>query len=162
MQRNADGIENKLDELKQHLVNSNIDILAIQESKLLGPDSGSTPDPTPEIPSYKPKRKDRVGAVNRGVGVGGWLLLYIREDVRFQELSKAEENGLGVYTIHVQLQRKEWVRISNVYLPSSSTQENRFNPALIPSGLDSIIVGDLNAHSSLWDNERFASRQRFI
>ena len=31
MQWNADGIRNKLDELKQRLVNSNIDILAIQE-----------------------------------------------------------------------------------------------------------------------------------
>ena len=148
MQWNADGLKNKQDELKQRLVNSNIDILAIQETKLLGPDSGPTPDKTPEIPGYKPKRKDRTGAVTRG----GGLLFYIKEDVRFQELSKAEENGLEVHTIRVQLRRKEWVRISNVYLPSSSTQETRFAPALIPSGPDSIIVGDFNAHSSLWDN----------
>ena len=31
MQWNADSINNKLDELKQRLVNSNIDILAVQE-----------------------------------------------------------------------------------------------------------------------------------
>ena len=83
MQWNADGINNKLDELKQRLVNSNIDILVVQESKLLGPDSGPKPDSTPEIPGYKAKRKDRVGAVNRG----GGLLFYIKEDVRFQELA---------------------------------------------------------------------------
>ena len=122
--------------------------MAVQESKLLGPDSSSSLDPTLEIPGYKPKRQDRVGAVNRGEG----LLFYIKEDVRFQELSSAEENELEVHTIRVQLRRKDWVRISNVYLPSSSTQETRLNPALIPSGPDSIIMGDLNVHSSLWDN----------
>ena len=155
MQWNADGIRNKLDKLKQRLVNSNIDILAVQESKLLGPDSSSSLDPTLEIPGYKPKRQDRVGAVNRGEG----LLFYIKEDVRFQELSSVEENELEVHTIRVQLRRKDWVRISNVYLPSSSTQKAHFDPALIPSGPDSIIVGDLNAHSSLWDNVK-ATDQR--
>ena len=65
--------------------------MAVQESKLLSPDSGSSPDPTPEIPGYKAKRKDRVGAVNRG----GGLLFYIKEDVRFQELSSTGERARG-------------------------------------------------------------------
>ena len=134
--------------LKQRLVNSNFDILAVQESILLGQDSCPKSNPTPVIPDYHAKRKDRVGAVNRG----GGRLFYIKEDVRFQELSKAEKNGLDVHTIRVQLRRRDWVRIFDVYLSSSSTQETPFNPALIPTGQDSIVVGELNTHSSLVSN----------
>ena len=62
-QWNADVISNKLDELKQRLINSNIDVTSIHESKLLGPDSSPKPDPTPKIPGYQVKRKDKVRAV---------------------------------------------------------------------------------------------------
>ena len=87
------------------------------------------------------------------------LLAYIKEDVRFQELSKVEEAGLAVHTIRVQIRRKYWARISHVYLPSCSTKETQFNSALILTGLESTIVGDPNAHSSLWETFKPTDRR---
>ena len=83
---------------------------------------------------------------------GGGLLFYIKNDVRFQPVNKMERFGLETHTIRVQLKRRDWVKITNCYLPRSSTQETRFDPSLLPSGPDSIIVGDLNSHSHLWDS----------
>ena len=146
MQWNADGIGNKIFELQEYLVNSNVDVLAVQESKLLS--TGPKADKDPKIPGYYIQRKDREDAENRG----GGLLFYIKNDVRFQPVNKMERFGLETHTIRVQLKRRDWVKITNCYLPSSSTQETRFDPSLLPSGPDSIIVGDLNGHSHIWDS----------
>ena len=143
MQWNADGIGNKIFELQEYLVNSNVDVLAVQESKLLS--TGPKADKDSKIPGYYIQRKDRENAENRG----GGLLFYIKNDVRFQPVNKMERFGLETHTIRVQLKRRDWVKITNCYLPSSSTQETRFDPSLLPSGPDSIIVGDLNGHSHL-------------
>ena len=39
----------------------------------------------------------------------------------------------------------------NVYLPSTSTQHNSFNPSLIKQGPSSLILVDLNDHSQMRD-----------
>ena len=106
------------------------------------------PNKDPTIPGYYIQRKDLEDAENRG----GGLLFYIKNDVRFQPVNKMERFGLETLTIRVQLKRRDWVKITNCYLPSSSTQETRFDPSLLPSGPDSIIVGDLNGHSHIWDS----------
>ena len=63
--------------------------------------------------------------------MGGAPFLH-KGDVCFQSLSTVDEAGLEVNTINV--------KIHNIYLPSSSSQEIRINPALSPFGPDSIIV----------------------
>ena len=111
MQWNADGIGNKIFELQEYLVNSNVDVLAVQESKLLS--TGPRADKDPKIPGYYIQRKDREDAENRG----GGLLFYIKNDVRFQPVNKMERFGLETLTIRVQLKRRDWVKITNCYLP---------------------------------------------
>ena len=75
MQWNADGIGNKIFELKEYLVNSNVDVLAVQESKLLS--TGPKADKDPPILGYYIQRKDREGAETRDDS----LLFYIKDDV---------------------------------------------------------------------------------
>ena len=142
LQWNADGLNNKIFELTSRLINSNIDIVAIQESKLIS--KGPRPDRDPKVPGYRTIRKDRHGTTTRGRG----LLFFIKEDVRFLKGSALERTGLETLTIKVQVKKGSWVDITNCYLPSSRTQEAQFDPAIIPSGPNSIIVGDFNAHSA--------------
>ena len=73
-QWNADGIRPKLLELRDRLLNSDIDILAVQESKL------RKTDKTPSIEGYATIRKDRNNIL------GGGLLLFIRTDIVFEKL----------------------------------------------------------------------------
>ena len=73
-QWNADGIRPKLLELRDCLLNSDIDILAVQESKL------RKTDKTPSIKGYATIRKDR----NNILGSG--FLLFIRMDIVFEKL----------------------------------------------------------------------------
>ena len=73
-QWNADGIFSKLLELRDRLLNSNINILAVQESKL------RKTDKTPSIKGYATIRKDR----NNILGSG--FLLFIRMDIVFEKL----------------------------------------------------------------------------
>ena len=48
---------------------------------------------------------------------------------------------------------ENWVNISNVYTPppNSVGQEIEFDPEKIMADEQSIILGDLNGHSPLWD-----------
>ncbi|XP_066915550.1 uncharacterized protein [Clytia hemisphaerica] len=48
---------------------------------------------------------------------------------------------------------KKWLTLTNVYTPPENSigQEIKFNPTEIKIDKDSIILGDLNGHSPLWD-----------
>ena len=84
-QWNADGIRPKLLELRDRLLNSDIDILAVQESKL------RKTDKTPSIEGYATIRKDRNNIL------GGGLLLFIRTDIVFEKLHSFEKAGMEIY-----------------------------------------------------------------
>ena len=47
--------------------------------------------------------------------------------------------------------KDKWIHLHHVYLPNTDTQVTRFNATLINATPDSIIVGDFNGHSHLWD-----------
>ena len=78
-QWNADGIRPKFVELRDRLINPNIDILAIQESKL------RKADKTPFIEGYATVRKDRSNILKGG------LLLFIRTDIIFEKLHSSKK-----------------------------------------------------------------------
>ena len=45
-----------------------------------------------------------------------------------------------------------WLELCNVYLPNSSTQRNSIDRSLNKPGPSSLILGDLNGHSQIWDS----------
>ena len=73
LQWNADGIRTKFPEVQDRLINSDIDICAVQESKL------RKNNKTPITEGFATLRKDRK------VLNGGGLLLYIRSDLTFKK-----------------------------------------------------------------------------
>ena len=79
----------KLLELRDKLINSDIDIVAIQESKL------QKADKTPSIVGYATIRKDR----NSILGCG--LLLFVCNDVIFEKLQSFEKAGMEILCVRV-------------------------------------------------------------
>ena len=136
---NADGIRPKLLELRDHLLNSDIDVLAVQESKLWKIDK------TPSIEGYATIRK------NQNNIFGGGLLLFIRTDIVFEKLHSFEKAGMEIQSIHIKATKSSWLDIYNVYLPNTATQHTSFHPSLIKPGPSSLFLSDLNGHSQMLD-----------
>ena len=125
--------------VRDRLINSNIDICAVQESKL------RKNNKTPIIEGFATLRKNR-----KVLNVGG-LLLYIRNDLTFEKLQSAEQEGLEIQSVRIRTLKDKLIHLHNVYLPNTETQVTRFNATLINATPDPIIVGDFNGHSHLWD-----------
>ena len=92
-------------ELRDLLINSNIDILAVQEPKL------QKTDKTPFIEGYATIRKDRNNIL------GGGLLFFIRADIVFEKLHSVEKAGMEILSIHLKATKSTWLELYNVYLP---------------------------------------------
>ena len=138
-QWNADGIRPKLLELRDRLLNSNINILVVQGLKL------RKTDKTPSIEGYATIRKDR----NNILGAG--LLLFIRTDIVFKKLHSFEKAGMQIQSIRIKVTKSSWLDLYNVYLLNTTTQHTSFDPSLIKPGPSSIFLGDLNGHFQMWD-----------
>ena len=102
-------------------------------------------DKTPFIAGYATVRKDRNNIL------GGGLLLFIRTDIIFEKLHSFGKAGMEVLSICLKTTKSTWLELYNMYLPNSSTQHNLFDPFLIKPGPSSLILGDLNGHSQMWD-----------
>ena len=105
--------------------------------------------PTPKISGYKAtKRIDRKGGLQ-----GGGLITYVKETVVFEGGGDSSQKATDVTTTRVQLNRKNWISVSNIYCPpvNSTGQEIAFTPESIPTPDNAIITGDLNGHAPLWD-----------
>ena len=141
MQFNADGLSTKTTELEHRLKAENVDVCAIQETKL-------TPDKrSPSIKGYVPAgRNDR-----RAMKFGG-VIFYVKDSLVFERVQESSKEGTESATIRVKMSRKKWIVISNIYVPPhNTTHPVRFKVDEIPTSDDCLIVGELNGHSPLWD-----------
>uniref|UniRef100_A0A1I8I211 RING-type domain-containing protein n=1 Tax=Macrostomum lignano TaxID=282301 RepID=A0A1I8I211_9PLAT len=143
LQWNADGIASKLPELAERLSDSDIDIAAVQETKL------SNRTQLPKINGYIAVRKDR------GDGSGGGLLLLIRDKLAFRSSPQPTATAdMEIQTVDIQISTANWITITNVYAPPVRTcVEDRQLPDWNHLGTPSqgIILGDFNSHSPAWD-----------
>ena len=139
-QWNADGIHPKIAKLRDLLINSDIDVLAVPESKL------RKTDKAPFIEGYATVHKDLNNIP------GGGLLLFIRSDIVFKKLHSFEKAGTEILSIRLKTTKSTWLELYNVYLPNTSTQNNSFDPSLMKPGPFSLFLGDLNGHSQMWDS----------
>ena len=85
----------------------------------------------------------------------GGLLAYVKKSLVMEEIGKVAIEATEVSTFRIRLSRNKWVHISNVYVPpeNSKGQDSiRLRTDAIPALGSSLICGDFNAHSILWDN----------
>ena len=143
LQWNANGIGNKQVELSIFLDAHNVKVAAFQESK---PTAKSW---SPNIQNYTLVRQDR------RLGPGGGLLFFIHNSVSFSRkpLSTTSKNDphLEELTISIAIDTAELL-ITNVYIPPASSCNGCYLPPLyhMLTGTDSLVLGDFNAHHSLW------------
>ena len=145
LQHNINGIHSKTEELLEYMEKNKIKIAAIQETKLT---SKSKPKKTP---GYTLLRKDR------GTNKGGGLAFIIHQDIHFQvEPTPASlENDEFIESLTISIpSNNNRLMIRNVYIPPQSSCNPQYRPnilALTENLNDtSTIVGDLNAHHTLW------------
>ena len=154
LQWNANGIGNTQTELSIFLEAHNVKVAAIQESKL------TAKSRSPNIQNYTQVRHDRCQ------GPGGGLLflkIIIHNSVSFtrKSLSTTSKNDprLEEVTISIAMDNTELL-ITNVYIPPASSCNGRCSPPInhLLTGTDSLVLGDFNAHHSLWHSETADSR----
>ena len=143
LQWNANGIGSKQTELSIFLEAHNVKVADIQESKL------TAKSRSPNIQNYILVRQDR------RLGPGGGLLFFIHNSVSFtrKPLSTMSKNDphLEELTISIAMDNTELL-ITNVYIRPAISYNGRYSPPLdhLLTGTDSLVLGDFNAHHSLW------------
>ena len=160
MHWNAEHIRTKIVELSAYLVREGVDICLIQESKL------TTSARTPKVEGYVCLRKDRppiYGGSGRGAGD---LLIFVKDDIPFQESSLVfdkSRTSLESMGISIKTGARKKFSIFNLYCPPvrSTVGETRsvgFEPSIFHCTKDTLICGDLNCHSPMWDDNQPSDR----
>ena len=122
-----------------------LDVILVQETKL------KEKDRTPFIKGYREAMR-----ADRTITGGGGLLCYIKDSLVFEKLYKKAKAGTEVAAFRVRLDKKDWVHLVNIYVPpvNSVGQIINFCPEIILTLESSIICGDFNGHSVLWDGSQ--------
>ena len=140
--------------VRGHLEKEKIDIAAIQETKL-------TPNvDDPRIPRYTVVRRDRPpkgGKSNRG----GGLMFVIKTSIGYKPLKldirlSEDKDFSESLCIEIPTKGDQKLRITNLYIPPVYCRGERrtewFNTEKWPKGNSDLVLGDINAHSVLWDD----------
>ena len=146
MQWNANGISGKITELLTFLHSNNVNIAAIQETKLTN--------------NTKPHKSTGLAAVrfDRHKNKGGGLLVLIKDTVTFVDntaaLPQSDDPHLEQEGISITMPNRQQLHIHNIYIPprsSCSAGHNASIAHLLSNNEMSLIVGDINVHHSRWD-----------
>ena len=148
LQININDIRNKIEELKKLVHSTQPDIITIQETKL------TQKAKTPRIPHYTIIRTDREHTQGRG------LIILIKDDITFTNIQIPK--AINTHNTELQLikiNKTKDITVAYTYLPLRDTTSPHYNTVdtdiaycirhviNIP---DSILTGDVNAHSTLW------------
>ena len=146
MQWNANRTSGKITELLNFLHSNNVNIAAIQDTKL------TNKSKLPKTPGWAAVRLDSQK------NTGGGLQILIKETIPFVDNTAAlpqsakphlEQQGISITMLNRQQQH-----IHNIYIPphsSCSAVHNASIAHLLCNNEMSLIVGDINAHYPRWD-----------
>ena len=158
VQWNADAYLSKKEDFSRFILEQKIDIYLIQETKITIMDKR-----TPQIPGFTVCRQDCNQRKGKERNRGGGLVIGCRDTIpcRVVERDYQEEGDelTEAMTIEVPVMGNKSIKIVNMYIPpirntSGEVARDRgshFGTNRWPSSQDDIILGDVNAHSSMWD-----------
>ena len=146
MQWNANGISAKITELLNFLHSNNVNIAAIQETKLT---NKTKPLKTPGWAAVR---------LDRHKNKGGGLLMQIKGSIPFVDNTAALLQSVDLHLeqqgISITLPNRQQLPIHSIYIPphsSCSAGHNASIAHLLSNNEMSLIVGDFNAHHSRLD-----------
>ena len=89
----------------------------------------SKKDSTPSVGEYVAIREDRKTNIKRG-----GLLFYVKKTINHSVEGYITKNGQEIHSIRVRLSRKNWITITNFYVPppKSLGQVIEYDPSMIP------------------------------
>ena len=127
------------------LVKDDIDICLIQETKL------KEGQELEDMEGYNQLRADRIQDID-----GGGLLTIAKTSLNLSPLDKIAKEGTETQSSRVRLGKNNWVYLTNVYIPPSNStgQDIVARTDIIPTFPSSLICGELNGHSILWDDNQ--------
>ncbi len=147
LQWNADRLSPKVSELRHQLQLEMIDSCLIQETKLI------PKDPTTVFPGFSAIRQDRPSSHR-----GGGLLTLVKEGIVYQRIAEDYQQLLEKQSIQIQLSRRRWATIHNLYAARICGQAILAQATTEPENL--FLAGDdHNAHSPLWDEHQPADQR---
>jgi ribonuclease HI len=143
-------------DLQDLVSRTGVDVVMVQESKLLGQMS------TPQLDGFTAIRRDRQDG-----NIGGGLVTYVSRKLAF-DFQEAEQRctppgGCETLCLKLKVGPRRWLRLMNCYEPPRRTGAPNEAPAAtdgscglegLPFDSSTFIGGDLNAHSPLWDAEQ--------
>ena len=146
MQWNANGISGNITELLTFLHMNNVNIAAIQETKLT---NKTKPLKTPGWAAVR---------LDRHKNKGGGLLMLIKDTIPFvyntAALPQSADAHLEQQSISIAMSNRQHLHIHNIYIQQRSSCSAGHNTSIsnLLSNIEmSLIFGDINAHHSRWD-----------
>ena len=143
---NANGFSGKITELLTFLHSHNVNIDAIQETKL------TNKNKLLKTPGWAAVRLDRHN------NKGGGLLMLIKDTIPFDDNTAAfpqsADPHLEQQGISIAMPNRQQLHIHNIYIPPRSSCSAGYNASiahLLSNNEMSLIAGDINAHHSRWD-----------
>jgi ribonuclease HI len=130
-------------ELEARVKEGDFDACVVQESHL------EEKSDTPSITGYKTIRADRKACKHGG------LVAFVKKSLVAEDLGEVAIDATETSTFRIRMDQNNWVHISNVYVPPHNSKGQdviRLVTDIIPALKSSLICGDLNAHTPLWDS----------
>ena len=146
MKWNANGISGRITELLTFLHSNNVNIAAIQETKLI---NKTKPLETPGLAAVR---------LNRQKNKGGGQQMLIKDTIPYVDnkaaFPQSADPHLEQQGISITMPNRQQLHIHNIYIPPRSSCSSCHNASiahLLSNSEMSLFVEDINANHSRWD-----------
>lgn len=143
---NVNGLKGKKLEIEEILTRYNVDVMALQETKL-------RQDQELRFPGYVVYRQDRDAR-------GGGVALLVKNTIDHHPITTPELENIEATALVVTTERKGELTVVSCYLPPQKPLLEADLNAILPQGQQTIAIGDFNAKSPEWNSRITNTRGR--
>jgi exonuclease III len=141
---NCNSLNNKIDEFKDFCFTNKPHVISLNETKL----SEDRADYILQIDNYNVIHKTR----NSGKNGAGGVALLIREDINFSECKIFDNLEIEICAVNIMINKNE-VCVLSYYNPPQKELSEKVFEILKETKTKFILMGDLNAKTTLWEAE---------
>ena len=134
---NANGLRNKIEQLKNFIYEHNIDIMLINETKFTSRNNCN-------IQGYKTLRADRISTGTKNPG--GGIAIFVKNGIPSSEITY-NKNSNDFQVIGVKIKK---LTVYSVYVKNNSLDTSVLDD-LFKSNIKVIVAGDFNARHQIWN-----------